>query len=152
MKEVASKIQDFRSEHISSLLEGLKHKVEFGDGQEVEISKDDLVIQRNEKANLKILNEGELTVGFDTEVTEDLLNEGIARDVVRAIQTLRKESGLDVSDRIILTIGGDEVMEKVYNQFKSFIEAETLCSNSSFDKNLDAPVTESGARIRIVKA
>ena len=152
MKEVASKIQDFRSERISSLLEGLKHKVEFGDGQEVEISKDDLVIQRNEKANLKILNEGELTVGFDTEVTEDLLNEGIARDVVRAIQTLRKESGLDVSDRIILTIGGDEVMEKVYNQFKSFIEAETLCSNSSFDKNLDAPVTESGARIRIVKA
>ena len=152
MKEVASKIQDFRSEHISSLLEGVKHNIQFGDGQEVEISKDDLVIQRNEKANLKILNEGELTVGFDTEVSEDLLNEGIARDVVRAIQTLRKETGLDVSDRIILTIGGDEVMEKVYNQFKSFIEAETLCSNSSFDKNLDAPITESGARLRIVKA
>ncbi len=152
MKEVASKIQDFRSEHISSLLEGFKHNIQFGDGQEVEISKDDLVIQRNEKANLKILNEGELTVGFDTEVSEDLLNEGIARDVVRAIQTLRKETGLDVSDRIILTIGGDEVMEKVYNQFKSFIEAETLCCNSSFDKNLDAPITESGARLRIVKA
>ncbi len=152
MKEVASKIQDFRSEHISSLLEGVKHKVQFGNGEEVEISKDDLVIQRNEKANLKILNEGELTVGFDTEVTEDLLNEGIARDLVRTIQTLRKETGLDVSDRIILTIGGDEVIEKVYNQFKSFIEAETLCSNSSFDKNLDSPITESGARIRIVKA
>ena len=152
MKEVASKIQDFRSEHISSLLEGLKHKVQFGDGQEVEIGKDDLVIQRNEKANLKILNEGELTVGFDTEVTEDLLNEGIARDVVRAIQTLRKETGLDVSDRIILTLGGDEVMEKVYNQFKDFIEAETLCSKSSFDKELEAPVTESGARIKIEKA
>ena len=152
MKEVASKIQDFRSEHISSLLEGLKHKIEYGDGQEVEISKDDLVIQRNEKANLKILNEGELTVGFDTEVSEELLHEGIARDVVRSIQTLRKETGLDVSDRIVLTLGGDEVMEKVYNQFKDFIESETLASKSSFDKSLDAPETESGAKVKIEKA
>ncbi len=152
MKEVASKIQDFRSEHISSLLEGLKHKIEYGEGQSVEIGKDDLVIQRNEKANLKILNEGELTVGFDTEVSKELLYEGIARDVVRSIQTLRKESGLDVSDRILLTIGGDEVLEKVYNQFKDFIEAETLTSKSSFNKELDAPETESGARIKIEKA
>ena len=152
MKDVASKIQAFRSDSIATILEGMKHKVEYGDGQAIEIGKDDLVIQRNEKENLKILNEGELTVGFDTEVTESLLHEGIARDVVRSIQTMRKDMGLDVSDRIVLVIGGDEVMEKVYDQFRSFIESETLAVSSSFNPELDAPETESGARIRIEKS
>ena len=152
MKDVASKIQAFRSDSIATILEGMKHKVEYGVGQAIEIGKDDLVIQRNEKENLKILNEGELTVGFDTEVTESLLHEGIARDVVRSIQTMRKDMGLDVSDRIVLVIGGDEVMEKVYDQFRSFIESETLAVSSSFNPELDAPETESGARIRIEKS
>ncbi len=152
MKDVASKIQAFKSDSIATILEGMKHKVEYGDGQSIDIGKDDLVIQRNEKENLKILNEGELTVGFDTEVTESLLHEGIARDVVRSIQTMRKDMGLDVSDRIVLVIGGDDVMKKVYDQFKSFIESETLAVCSSFNPELDAPETESGARIRIEKS
>lgn len=152
MKDVASKIQSFRSDNIANILEGVKHKVEYGDGQSIEIGKDDLVVQRNEKENLKILNEGELTVGFDTEVSESLLHEGIARDVVRSIQTMRKDMGLDVSDRIVLFIGGDEVMEKVFYEFKTFIESETLATYASFDPKLDAPETESGARIRIEKS
>ena len=152
MKDVASKIQAFKSDSIATILEGMKHKVEYGDGQAIEIGKDDLVIQRNEKENLKILNEGELTVGFATEVKESLLHEGIARDVVRSIQTMRKDMGLDVSDRIVLVVGGDEVMEKVYGQFRSFIESETLAVSSSFNPELDAPETESGARIRIEKS
>ena len=56
-----------------------------------------------------MLNEGSLTVGFDTTVTEELLQEGIARDIVRSVQNLRKDSGFDVSDRIRLTYYGDEV-------------------------------------------
>ena len=66
MKEVASKIQEMRSERIAQILEGASHSVEFGDHQKVDLSADDLVIQRTEKENLKVLNEGQLTVGFDT--------------------------------------------------------------------------------------
>lgn len=152
MKEVASKIQTMRSERIAQILEGFKDEVSFGENQKVQLSADDLVIQRNEKQNLKVLNEGQLTVGFDTEVDQNLLNEGLARDIIRAIQTLRKESGFEVSDRIILTIGGDEEVKAAYEQFKSFIESETLSRSSSFDENLDVPENDFGVKIKITKA
>ena len=152
MKEVASKIQAMRSERIAQILEGFKDEVSFGENQKVQLSAEDLVIQRNEKQNLKVLNEGQLTVGFDTEVDQNLLNEGLARDIIRAIQTLRKESGFEVSDRIILTIGGDEEVKAAYEQFKSFIESETLSRSSSFDENLDVPENDFGVKIKITKA
>ncbi|MBP5756091.1 MAG: isoleucine--tRNA ligase, partial [Spirochaetales bacterium] len=151
MKEVAASIQQMRSEKIAQILEGFKHEVSFGENQKVEISADDLVIQRNEKENLKVLNEGQLTVGFDTEVDQNLINEGLARDIIRAIQTLRKESGFEVSDRIRLIIGGDDEVKAAYDQFKSFIESETLTLSSEFDANLDVPENDFGVRIKISK-
>ena len=66
------------------------------------------------RKNLKVLNEGSLTIGLDTELTEALKQEGVVRDLVRNIQSLRKETGLDVSDRIKLYIyGGDEIKASV---------------------------------------
>ncbi|MBQ6672826.1 MAG: class I tRNA ligase family protein, partial [Spirochaetales bacterium] len=152
MKEVAARIQELRSERISKILEGAKEKISFGDNQDVEISSGDLVIQRNEKQNLKVLNEGRLTVGFDTEVDRNLLNEGLARDIIRAIQTLRKESGFEVSDRIVLTIGGDDEVREAYGQFKDMIMSETLSVESSFDADLDVPENDFGVKLKIRKA
>lgn len=152
MKEVAGKIQELHSEHIAHILEGFRHIVSYGEDAKVELSAEDLVIQRKEKENLKILNEGQLTVGFDTEVTQSLLYEGLARDIIRAIQTLRKESGLEVSDRIILTIGGDDEIKASYEMFQKFIESETLTCESSFDASIDAPENDFGLKLVIRKA
>ena len=110
------------------------------------------MIQRTEKENLKVLNEGQLTVGFDTEVDQNLLNEGLARDIIRAIQTLRKESGFDVSDRIVLEIGGDDDVKAAFEQFRSMIESETLTVSSSFNAGLDVPENDFGVKLSIRKA
>lgn len=150
MKEVASKIQQFNSDAISSILDGLKKKVDFGESNSIELSADDLIIQREEKENLKIINEDELTVGFDTEVTEDLLFEGIARDLIRQIQTLRKESGLEVSDRIKLSVAGDSEVQKVCEKFDSFIKNETLSTEINFSLN-ESVDNELGAKISLEK-
>ena len=152
MKEVAAKIQQMRSDRIAQILEGASHEVEYGDHQKVSLSADDLVIQRTEKENLKVLNDGQLTVGFDTEVDQNLLNEGLARDIIRAIQTLRKESGLEVSDRITLVLGGDDEVKAAYEQFKDFIESETLCTSSTFDADIDVPENDFGIKLSINKA
>ena len=152
MKEVASKIQVLSSSQIGSILDGNSYVVEYGENQSIELSTDDLIVQRSEKANLKILNEGDLTIGFDTEVTQRLLYEGIARDMIRGIQNLRKESGFEVSDRIILTVGGDEDTKAAYEMFKAFIETETLSTASSFDNNIDVPENEFGVKIVVQKA
>ena len=152
MKEVASKIEKMVSSHISKMLEGLEEIVEYGENNSIKLSVADLIIQRLEKENLKITNEGSLTVGFDTEVTKDLLYEGLARDMVRAIQTLRKESGFEVSDRIKLTVYGDSEIGEVYGQFESFIENETLSKESSFIQDDKASESDNGFEVKVEKA
>ncbi len=151
MKEVAAKIQELHNEHIEKLLGGLKQTLKYGENQSIDISSDDVLVQREEKKNLKILNEGELTVGFDTEVTKELLYEGLARDIIRSIQTLRKESGLEVSDRIDLKIAGDEEVREVCDVFKSFISNETLAAKLEYVTELDTSENEIGIKLKIKK-
>jgi len=98
------------------------------------------VINRIEKASLKIVNEGTLTVGLNTELTEELLMEGYIRDLVRGIQTLRKECGLDVTDRIKLYLSASQKnadnkeLEKAFELFKDYVCDETLTVQSSWLK------------------
>ena len=134
MKEVAAKIQSFVDAEIASILEGRKTKVEYSSG-EIELGEDDLVVQRPEKENVKVLNDGELTVGFDTEISEDLLLEGIARDLIRFVQTARKDSGFDVSDHITLTVFGTDVFNKAVEKFSSYIKSETLSDELTIAEN-----------------
>lgn len=134
MKEVAAKIQSFVDAEIASILEGRKTKVEYSSG-EIELGEADLVVQRTEKENVKVLNDGELTVGFDTEISEDLLLEGIARDLIRFVQTARKDSGFDVSDHITLTVFGTDVFNKAVEKFSSYIKSETLSDELTIAEN-----------------
>jgi isoleucyl-tRNA synthetase len=82
-----------------------------------------------EKPGLKVLNEGTLTVALDTVVTPDLLKEGYARDLVRGIQNLRKESGFEVTDRISLVLGGDEDLRSAFEAFRNFVAGEILADS-----------------------
>ncbi len=152
MKEVAAKIHEMRTEHVSKLLDGLRRRIEYGINQSIDIGLDDLIIQRHEKENLKIINENALTVGFDTDVSADLMYEGLARDIIRSIQTMRKESGLNVSDRIHVSISGDEDIKETVSRFGELISSETLAVSLDFVDELDAEENEAGVKIRITKA
>jgi isoleucyl-tRNA synthetase len=63
-----------------------------------------------------------------TEVTEELEREGLARDIIRAIQQERKNAGLDVSDRISLTLDGDEAVAQAFEVYRELISSETLAT------------------------
>jgi isoleucyl-tRNA synthetase len=67
-----------------------------------------------------------LTVALDINVTEELKEEGIAREFINRIQNLRKESGFDVTDKIILTIQQHEAINSAINKFKDYIASQTL--------------------------
>ena len=96
------------------------------EGTSVDIDIDKIIIERLEKAQLKVVNEGTLTVALDSEITEELQMEGNVRDLVRGIQNLRKESGLEVTDRIILKISGSQALKSAYTMFSDYIASETL--------------------------
>ena len=140
MKAAAQKIAELSNDQIAALLEGQRLSLPL-DGTELELTAENVLVERREKESLKVVNDGTLTVGLDTRITQELRNEGYARDLVRGIQNLRKESGLEVTDRINLTVGGDSGLEAAFSEFSSFISGETLASSAVWDGGL----SESGA-------
>ncbi|MGI6432826.1 MAG: isoleucine--tRNA ligase [Sphaerochaetaceae bacterium] len=131
MKEAASAIAQLPSSTIARVLEGEHIVLSYGQ-KSLQIKADDIIVQRHEAADMRVLNEGKLTVGFDTKMTEELLAEGLARDVVRAVQNLRKERNLDVADRILLTIEADDDISTALQQFESYIGKETLSNQINY--------------------
>lgn len=125
MKAVAERIESLSQREIQGLLDGAVLSIEVA-GRSVDLTTDKLDIRRIEKANLKVLNEGTLTVGLDTEVTEELSMEGDVRDLVRSVQNLRKESGFAVTDRIVLRLHGSPRLKKAWETYSDYIASETL--------------------------
>ena len=102
----------------------------------VELSEEKLIIERLEKDGLKVLNEGTLTVGLDSKITDELKKEGYVRDLVRGIQNLRKESGLNVTDRIKLSVSGDADLKAAFEMFADFVKGEVLASSAEFASSI----------------
>ncbi|WP_029409116.1 DUF5915 domain-containing protein, partial [Treponema pedis] len=130
MKAAAAQIEKLSSSEIESLLEGAVLSLDI-DGQTVDLTAEKIIVNRVEKENLKVLNEGTLTVALNTEITEELLLEGYIRDLVRGVQNLRKESGLAVTDRIKLYVAGTDsdgkqLLRKAFEANKTYLMAETL--------------------------
>lgn len=125
MKEGAALVERLEPRQIASLLAGSSLVVDIA-GRQVELTRDKVDVRRVEKASLRVVNEGTLTVALDAEITQALLDEGNARDLVRGVQTLRKDSGLSVTDRIELSVHGGEALRRSFEAFGDFVSGETL--------------------------
>ena len=139
MKSVASEIVKLSSEQIQSLLDGRKLSVEVN-SKVIELDCEKVIVERIEKEDLKVLNDGTLTVGLDSKITDELKKEGYVRDLIRGIQNLRKESLFNVTDRIRLTVSGDDELKSAFTMFEDFIKGEVLAEKTSFSQNIDNPV------------
>ncbi|MDR2701662.1 MAG: DUF5915 domain-containing protein, partial [Spirochaetaceae bacterium] len=126
MKAAAEKIAALSQREIQGLLEGAALSIDLDTGRTVDITADKLDIRRNEKAQFRVLNEGTLTVALDTEISEELSREGDVRDLIRGVQNARKESGLEVTDRIILYIHGSPRLKDAWEAFSDHVASETL--------------------------
>ncbi len=154
MKAAAKKIEELTMVEIQSLLDGAVLHIDYEAGI-LELKEDGIIIQRLEKENLKVLNEGSLTVGLDTGITEELLKEGAVRDVVRSIQNLRKERGLEVTDRIILKISGSDWLMAAINSFRDHLLTETLADELLWEKctnSIEVPLGDGVCFIDLEKA
>ena len=100
-------------------------KVEIG-GEEFEVSKDYLDIRITAKEGFDVEIDGNVFVILDTEITEDLKDEGYAREFISKIQNLRKDSGFEVTDRINISYEADADLAKSLDKFAEDIKKETL--------------------------
>jgi len=96
------------------------------EGQAIELAPDEVLVQTHAREGLAVLSEGGVTVALDTELTPELAAEGLAREVVRRVQTLRKDADFDLDDRIVTTYETDAELGAVVAQWSDYIQAETL--------------------------
>jgi isoleucyl-tRNA synthetase len=143
MKAAAARIEALTVPEIRSLLDGRPLSIEV-DGQAVTLPPDGVEVVRSEKENLKVINEGSLTVALDPVLTPALVQEGIVRDLVRGIQNLRKESGLEVTDRIELALDGPAAVREAAEAFREHLLAETLAVSVEWRKADGASPVECG--------
>ena len=136
MKAAASRIEALNQAEIQGVLEGASLSIDIpaldGGVRTVVITADKLDIRRNEKAKLRVLNEGTLTIGLDTEITRELSMEGDIRDLIRGVQNTRKEMGFSVTDRIRLFVYGSDKLKEAWDRFKDIAGSETLAIESQW--------------------
>ncbi|HEX2617298.1 MAG TPA: isoleucine--tRNA ligase, partial [Flavobacteriales bacterium] len=127
MKGVANAVNAFSQAQIAELEANGRMPLTV-EGTEVELLRDDVEISAENVPGLSVASDGALTVALDITLDEALIQEGIARELVSRIQTLRKETGLEVTDRIDLRIArnGDAGFERAVQAFAPHILAETL--------------------------
>ncbi|MBP5381651.1 MAG: isoleucine--tRNA ligase [Bacteroidaceae bacterium] len=98
------------------------------EGQPVCIEAEDVEIYSEDIPGWTVANEGSLTVALDIMVTDELKNEGVARELVKRIQNLRKESGFEITDRIDITLQHTPQTDKAVEMFREYICAQVLAN------------------------
>ncbi|HPG64585.1 MAG TPA: class I tRNA ligase family protein, partial [Saccharofermentans sp.] len=96
------------------------------DGQEFELSSEDLLVETVQPEGLSTQSDKDLTVSINTVLTQDLIEDGLVREMISKIQTQRKETGLEVTDRINLYYSGNSKLGEVIFKNSDFIASETL--------------------------
>src|SRR5579884_1235460 len=119
-------------------------------GHDHELGEEDLILSMRPLEGYQVEREGSHAVALELELDDDLREEGWVRDIVRAVQLARQEAGLQVTDRIALTLEGDEALLAAARRRQDYIAGETLAVEVAYE-SLDgaAPVTIDGRELRI---
>ncbi len=112
-------------ESAAKLLDGINLVVNV-DGKFYEIQPDEVEVHSTAHAGFEVASDGPYLAAVDIELTPELLNEGLAREFVRRVQTLRKDGGLDLADRIRLAYQATPRLNEAVQAFAEFIQSETL--------------------------
>ena len=114
--------------------------VEAGDGIEVELNSENLLIEMNGLDGYAFAGSGQVGVVLDTAITQELREEGFVREILSKIQNLRKESGFEVSNNIHLYVRGNEMIANLVRKNEAYIAGETLSLSVSYDSDFDGYV------------
>jgi len=137
----------------------MAQKIEKGGTVEIQINEtkvfltaEDLLIERQDADGISVVFEGEYTVAVDTVLTEDLINEGYVRDLIRQVQTMRKDADFKVEERISVSCEPTEKINNAMNQFNEYLKRETLATDLKFQFSsgeIDREFMIDGNKVRV---
>ena len=133
MKSIATLVAGFNQEDIASVESNGGWNGEI-DGTIIALDLADFEINAQDIPGWLVASEGGITVALDITLSDELKSEGIAREVVNRIQNMRKDTGFEVTDRIVVEIDTTETVEKAVKQFEAYICNEVLANTIEFTK------------------
>lgn len=144
MKEISTTLASFTQEDIHKIESEGSVDLTIGN-EKITLALDDVEISSEDIPGWLVASDGKLTVALDVNITQELKEEGIAREMVNRIQNIRKESGFDVTDKISIEIENHEEINSSVKHFGEYICSQTLAKSIQIaDKNF---LTASGAKI-----
>lgn len=120
------------------------------EGKEVKVESADVEIISEDIPGWLVANEGNLTVALEVELTDELRMEGFARELINRIQNLRKENGLEITDRITITISPNNILESSLKQFGDYVMSQVLADSIVFEENNGSEVDFEEFVVRII--
>ena len=153
MKEIAAAINDFIADDIATLESQGNYDLTLSD-QTITISLEDVEISSQDIPGWVVASEGKITVALDIEITDELREEGIARDLVTRIKYMRKDMGLEVQDKIDLSFGkADPQINTALNRFSEYIcietQANSLVVNEDMQEGSDLEIDKYKLKLKI---
>jgi len=143
MKDTAQKVQELTSEEITRFEKNGSLSITLNNGEIVTLEAEDLVVVRHGLSGWSVETEAGLTVAADTELTPELMREGIAREVVNRLQNMRKEANFEVTDRIMVSVESEaSILEAIQSQ-EIYIKSETLAEALTYSPIANPDYTKS---------
>ena len=137
MKQIAGAVNQLDQDAISAFEGTGEYELTVGD-EKIMLSLDDVEIQTEDIPGWTVATEGQMTIALDINLTDELKQEGIAREFINKIQNLRKESDFEVTDRINLRIAKHEEYNVAVENYKDYICAQTLADSLELVENTDS--------------
>ena len=134
MKGVSAKMNTLSQDEIAQLEKTGTYSFEL-EGQNIVVDAADLEIISEDIPGWLVSNEGNLTVALEVELTDELKREGMARELINRIQNLRKDTGLEITDRIIVTVAPHEETNAAIESFGNLIKTQVLANDIKIGEN-----------------
>jgi isoleucyl-tRNA synthetase len=136
MKEIAVAFDNFTQKEISKIEKSKKYVFPLHNGENIELEYTDFEIITENMEGWLMANEGNLTVALDITITPELEYEGIARELVSRIQNIRKASGYEITDKILIQIEKNSKITVAVEKYAEYISSQTLANSIMLVDNL----------------
>jgi len=136
IKVLADNLSKLSQEEIQQIEKNQKYEF-ISENEKFVIPIAELEIQTQDIPGWQIATKGNITVALDITITDELKYEGVARELINKIQNIRKDSGLEVTDKINILLEKHELLEKVIEKHGNYISTQTLAKNIKFYDNLE---------------
>jgi isoleucyl-tRNA synthetase len=149
MPQVAAAVQALDPAHVAKVMAGGGEVGISVDGGEHSLTPDEVTLALQPLEGYEVEAEAGHAVALQLELDDELRREGLAREIVHAVQNARKEAGLEITDRIELTLGGDSELIEAAREHQPYIAGEVLATSVGYETSDGTIATIEGRELRI---